>query len=930
MILQDPVWLLLMIPFFVLLWLVKLPSRLMQILRIISITMLILALCGPTIIFPSRHGTVVIVADRSASMPDDKDVRHEEIIQLVQKKINTQDCLGIVTFGEQAMVENMNYRGSFQGFTSKVNPDGSNLTEAIRSAMSLIPPETPGRILVLTDGRWTGQEPSAVVSDAISRQVSIDFRLLERHGAMDLAISEIQSPPMVSPQESYMMTAWLQSPVSQEIVFQLRRSGKVITQGRRQIPAGQSRLTFRDRAGEPGTIQYTLDVQGAGQDPIPENNTAKILVGVRGQKPIVCLSAQADSGLADLLSRSGLDVVVQTPPQMEYSLERLSGYQALIIEDIPANDIGSAGMENIAEWVTKTGTGLMMTGGKSAYGPGGYFKSSLEPIMPVSMELRREHRKLSLAIVVALDRSGSMGAPVGLGKTKMDLANLATVEVLDLLSPMDQFGVLAVDSSAHLIVDLSDVSEASAYRGKILQIESMGGGIFVYEALSHAAKMIAAAEPQTKHIVLFADAADSEEPGNYRQLLAECTNAGITVSVIGLGRSTDVDARLLEEIAALGQGRCFFTESAAELPRLFAQDTFVVARSSFLEEPTGVNGLPSMLTMTGRQFEIPESVGGYNLCYLRNGAALCAVSMDEYQAPIVAAWQSGIGRTLCYTPQADGPYTGDILKWSQLGQFFSSLAKWTAGRQGSLGDDMALTQQVINGSCRIQLHLDPQRQSQHVLKLPTVTSLYGYTSDTPQTQTTEMTYLDADTLSVEFPLRGARTYLSTVEIPGLEPVTLPPVTLPNSPEFKPADRGQTTQLLTSIANATGGTERIDVSGIWDDLPVKMQMVPLTPWLIALAMAAFLLEIFQRRTGLLSTVKWDIIVAKKAGGIFKKFRPKRTRSRKIKQAKSELSEPSADEAETLASDSQTPAAEDKQELFDAMSRAQQKAQSRTKR
>jgi uncharacterized membrane protein len=111
-------------------------------------------------------------------------------------------------------------------------------------------------------------------------------------------------------------------------------------------------------------------------------------------------------------------------------------------------------MENIAQWVTKAGAGLMMTGGKNAYGPGGYFKSPLEPIMPVSMELRREHRKLSLAIAVALDRSGSMGAPVGFGKTKMDLANLATVEVLDMLSAMDQFGVLAVDSSAHLIVDL--------------------------------------------------------------------------------------------------------------------------------------------------------------------------------------------------------------------------------------------------------------------------------------------------------------------------------------------------------------------------------------------------------------------------------------------------------------------------------------------
>ncbi len=67
--------------------------------------------------------------------------------------------------------------------------------------------------------------------------------------------------------------------------------------------------------------------------------------------------------------------------------------------------------------------------------------------MPVSMELRNEHRKLSLAIVVAMDRSGSMAAPAGTGgKKKMDLANQGAAQVLDLLGPMDEFGCLAIDT----------------------------------------------------------------------------------------------------------------------------------------------------------------------------------------------------------------------------------------------------------------------------------------------------------------------------------------------------------------------------------------------------------------------------------------------------------------------------------------------------
>ena len=72
-----------------------------------------------------------------------------------------------------------------------------------------------------------------------------------------------------------------------------------------------------------------------------------------------------------------------------------------------------------------------------------------------------------------------MSMTVGGGRTKMHLANLATVEVLDMLSPMDEFGVVAVDSSPHIIANLAQVENQSHVRGKILRIGSQGGGIFV-------------------------------------------------------------------------------------------------------------------------------------------------------------------------------------------------------------------------------------------------------------------------------------------------------------------------------------------------------------------------------------------------------------------------------------------------------------------
>jgi len=542
-------------------------------------------------------------------------------------------------------------------------------------------------------------------------------------------------------------------------------------------------------------------------------------------------------------------VHVAKPEQCAWTLPGLSKYSAVILENVPAEKIGFTGMQTLAAWVEHTGSGLMMTGGRQSYAPGGFFKSPLEPIMPVSMELRKEHRKLALAIVVALDRSGSMAVPVGGGKVKMDLANLGTVQVLDMLGSTDEFGVLAVDTVAHVIKEFGPVTDKGRVRDRILGIQSMGGGIYVHEALMAAAEMIQKAKSGTKHIILFADAADAEKPGSYIEIIRECGKAGITVSVIGLGKETDKDGELLKDIAKRGGGRCFFSDNPEELPRLFAQDTFVVARSAFLDQVTNIKTTPGLTALTGKAFAQPMPIGGYNLCYLRPGANLATVSVDEYSAPVVAAWQAGAGRVLCYTGEADGSFTGPIAKWKEVGDFFTSLARWTGGPSGNLPDNMLLTPNVSKGIARIQLHLDPERKNQ-LAQLPAVKILRGKDDKKPQVETTHLHWTGADTLTAEVPLHGTEIVLATVEVPGHGPVPLTPVCLPYSPEFNPAQAGGGLVALERLARATGGKERLELGGIWKELPKAPRRVDIAPWLLLAAVVLLLLEILERRTGLL--------------------------------------------------------------------------------
>lgn len=848
----QPVWLLLLVPLAVAWWMWPLPSRWLRYMRAALIILVVFALARFAIRLPDRSGTVIVVADRSESMPNKADASQKEIIDLLHKSMGTHDELGVVSFGSDAVVEQSPQHGEFGGFTAQVGPGHSDLNAGIETALSLIPPDGGGRILVLSDGKWTGKDPISAAARAAGRNIPIDYRVLERPQVSDVAIQSFLAPESVLSGQAYILSGWVRSPVDQEIQYQLRRGSTVIASGTKQVSAGLTRLMFRDRAGEASVYDYSLSVQGPADDPLPENNEARALVSVEGTRSLLVLSSAGEnSGLVKLLRAGGVQVVGKTPDQCNWSLEELSQYSAVAIENVLANQIGTPGMETLASWVENTGSGLMMTGGQKSYGPGGYFKSPLERIMPISMEMRREHRKMSLAIVVAMDRSGSMSAPVGGGRIKMDLADLGAVQVLDLLSPMDEFGVFAVDTAPHLIVPFDTVEKNQSYRGNILQIGSQGGGIVVCEALQASAQMIVSAKAQTKHIIMFADAADSRQQlCDYSMLLAKCRESDVTVSVVGMGTEHDVDADILKDVALKGGGQCYFAASPDEIPRMFAQDTFTVARSTFVDQPTPFEFTPGFSSL-GALPSAPPNVGGYNLCYVRPEANLAAYTDDEYKAPIVSSWNAGNGRVLCYSGEADGKYAGPMASWNQAGEFYATLARWTVGKHQPLPDDQLLTEDVRDGVCFVQLHLDPERKADPFTGLPKLKILRGVPGLPPTKQTLSLDWKNADLLEAAIPMNGRETVLNTVEILGEQAVTLPPVCLPYSPEFAPEQPGRGSAALAQIATTSGGKERVEIATTWSELQIKARYIEIVPWLLVAAVILFLLEVFERRTGWVS-------------------------------------------------------------------------------
>ena len=850
MLLSDPHWLLLFMPLFWLAWYYRPLSRRLFVLRVLVIILVVFALAGLQLRLPGRAGTLVIVADRSLSMPGNSDQRISETMEMLKSGMPAGASLGLVTFGEEAAVEMAPARSAFSGFSATIGREASRLDEGLKRALSLIAGDLTGRVLIISDGLWTGNDPRNVAFQAAARGIPLDFRLAGRDLSGDVAITEFQVPALLNPGEAFIAGARVFSPVEQAGQVSLFASDRLIASFSRLLRPGENSLAFSLLAPEASVVRFRLQVNGQGPDPMPENNIAKAISEVVGQKPFLVVSDNTDSPMWQLLRQSGLAADLQAPGQISWSLEFLAGYSAVIIENVPAERVTMHGMQLLAAWVNHVGGGLLVTGGKNSYGNGGYYQSPLESVLPVSLELRSQHRKLALALMVVLDRSGSMAAPARGDRTKMDLANIAAASSLDLLSPFDEFGLLAVDTQAHEVVPLQRMTEKAKWRDRILRVESSGGGIYVFEGISKAAEMLLNAEAKTRHIILFADASDSEQPGRYWELLDKATRAGLTLSVIGLGSETDSDANLLRKIAEAGKGRIFFTRDPEELPRLFSQDTFVAARSTFIEEPAGLVSLPGAARFIENPGLISSEVGAYNLCYLRNEAFSALQTTDENKAPLLAGWQSGLGRVVCYMGVTGGPHAGKFAGDKAAAAILLGASRWIALDDRQSFGEMSVMQQIDNGNWKVSLLLDPERERDTLRENPEVRLIRLAEGQEPAQETLTLHWDSADSLQTETMVRGNEVISGLIRS-GKQQKRLPPICQFYGPEFAPARFRDGQAELKELASVTGGREIIDLGQIWKSLPAKIQFRSLAEELLFLALLLFIIEVAERRTGFLT-------------------------------------------------------------------------------
>jgi hypothetical protein len=833
-----PQWLLLLLPLSLFAWFAARIEGPPKWLRLGLVFTLVLALARPELRLRSAGSDVVVVVDRSRSMPPGSQASAEELVHLLEPQRRTGDRLGVISFGRDPAVDlPLSQDARFGGFTTSVDPEASNLATALDAAFDLIPPERAGRVLVLSDGRATGLDARAAARRLTARGIPVDVRFVGRDdGALDVAVTALSVPPSVAAREPFLISATIKATAPASVELVLLRNGQPLVKTTKQVGAGATVLSFRDLVEAPGLASYELRAQAA-DDGVPENDVGRAVVRVDGPPRVLLLTDKPQGTLAQALAAAKFDLQVRAP--FTLSMPALEGVGAVVLEDVEAGRLGESGLHVLAQYVKEAGGGLVMTGGRHSFGEGGYRKSPVEDLLPVSLELREEQRKAAVAIAIIMDCSCSMGVRVPDGRTKMELAAEGVVGALQLLNPRDEASVYMVDTEPHELFSMSPVSSGLPL-GKVARGFSGGGGIYVDVGLEVGAQEVLKSDKPTRHVLLFSDANDSEQPGNYRKTIADLVSKGVTVSVIGMGSPGDSDAALLRDVAARGNGRMYFAEDVTSLPRIFSQETIAVARSTFVDKPVGTV-LGADLSQLGRlPVATAPGVGGYNLTYLRPQASLGLRSDDENAAPLLAMWPRGTGRVVALAVEVDGEFTGPLRSWPGQRALLEQAVRWVMPAQATQLDAVARAT-LVGSDLHVTLDFDPNAPPP--AGTPTLVLLSGDAHTRPIEL--PMRWEDEDRVGAHWVLPGSGTWHPVVKL-GTQLYRAAPVTLPWAPEFEPAPAKEGRELLGSVARAGGGVERLAMVGLFKDAVESEAGVPLAPWLVALSVALVVAEVFTRR------------------------------------------------------------------------------------
>ena len=649
------------------------------IVRIIIVVLLILSVADVQYLKTDDKLAVMFLADISDSISDDGLTKATDYVNEALELRGGNQQSGLIAFTDKAEVVRALLKNGDEADakleltevkkawleTDEDAGDTTNIAQAIETAWGIFPANANKRIVLITDGVETQGDAVHTALRGKDFGIQIDTVPIYPSDEPEVMVQRLDMPAQVKQGAPFNVEVLIHSNHEDVAEIRLFKNKFEVAKQEARLEEGENRVIFTQTAMESGTLTYDALCRST-KDTRYDNNRALGIVSVSGKPKVLLIDeneAQARY-LTRALEDAKIRVDVRNGLGVPNELADLQNYELVIFSNVPANRLTQNQMELIRTYVQDLGGGFMMLGSENSFGLGGYYKTPIETILPVQTDTEKKKETPSLAIVLVIDKSGSMGG------IKIELAKAAARATVELLGKRDKIGVVAFDGSPFWIAEMHDASDKMYLSDQIGSITA-SGGTNLYPALEQAYFALTETTAKLKHVIVLSDG--QSQDGDWYGIASSMRNERITISTVGIGSGADMN--LLGNLANWGGGRDYFTQDPYNVPQIFAKETVTASKSAIIDEPFIPQRIKPTQVLSGIDLELAPFLLGYVATQPRPTAEVFLVS--DRGDPLLASWQYGLGKSVAFTSDAKARWASDWLDWGGYGKFWTQLVRDT-------------------------------------------------------------------------------------------------------------------------------------------------------------------------------------------------------------------------------------------------------------
>ncbi|MBI1302332.1 MAG: VWA domain-containing protein [Phycisphaera sp.] len=835
-------------------------------LRVLVVVAMVGSLSVPSLRKESDAVATAFVVDQSGSLPPQIASEAQRFAGgLAAAKSADEDQVAFVyvaRVAEIAAPPSTNATPVIDAYTAP--RDATDLAAGVRRAISILPPELAKRVVLISDGNENAGSLLAEAELAAARGIPIDVVPLDFEAANEVLIESLRAPTRASIEQTIELRLAVRSQGFAEGTIFLRDTGMLVDLDPDApgdglfvaLEPGVRTFVFPRQLSGAGTHRFEaiFEPATAAEDRIEVNNrgTAVTIVDGAGRVLVIDGSGGVESApLVEALGQASIEALVLEPSEVLSDGAVLSGFDAIILANVPRWTIDGELDRLLRAYVHDVGGGLLMLGGPQSLGAGGWIASEVASTLPVLLDPPATRSYLRGSVAIVLDASGSMASPaMGAFAHKQAMANEAAAAGVRSLSHLDEVCVIAFSGAPEIVVPRRPIGRDTFVERQIRGITS-GGGTNLHWAMKVALDELAQSTAGTKHMIVLTDGMTAGAPEDGFALAERARSLGVTVSTIGIEEGAgDPHLKRIAEIASGRFHPVTDLASARALPEIFIREFNQSGRRMSVEgefQPTVLPATSGPL----RGLQAVPRISGYTVTLPRPGLAALDIVLANSEAtdPIFASWNHGLGRAAVFTSDAGARWATEWPSWGEYRAFWEQTVRWLM-RPSAPSNAVARTR--IDGD-RAIVDLEITRKDGG---FDLVTEPRGaVVSPDGSLASLRLEQVGAGRWRGEFDLSTAGTHLASIALSedefGRRSSVFTAVHAPYAREYRVL--GSNRALLEQVAARTGGRV-IELSAPVESVDAFLRAGALTPlmsrglWdLLAIAAGVlFLLDVAYRR------------------------------------------------------------------------------------